>query len=45
MENYREYYLNRLHRRTYGVVRRLLADVLLLVLIVGFGVVMNSLVV
>lgn len=45
MENYREYYLSRLQRRAYGVVRRLLADVLLLVLIVGFGVVMNSLVV
>lgn len=44
MENYREYYVSRLHGRTYGVVRRLLADVLLLVLIVGFGTAMNSLV-
>ncbi|MCO4318989.1 hypothetical protein M8997_017485 [Phyllobacterium sp. 21LDTY02-6] len=44
MENYREDYVSRVQSRAYGGVRKLLVDVLLLALIVGFGLAMNSLV-
>lgn len=42
MDNYREDYMSRLHCSPYGIVRRLLSDILLFVFIVGIGLAMNS---
>jgi hypothetical protein len=42
MRNHHEDYTSRLHYTAYGTFRGLLADILLFVLIVGFGLTINS---
>lgn len=44
MENFREDYVSRLQPERHSIARALLADVLLLVVVVGTGLTLNSLV-
>ncbi|WP_193749464.1 hypothetical protein [Agrobacterium tumefaciens] len=41
MEDHREDYIQRLHYTPHDMLRRLLADILLFVLFVGFGMMIN----
>lgn len=44
MENFRDDYVTRLQPTPYGIVRALLADLFLLILVVGLGLTLNSVV-